>query len=448
MPEVNPHKIAVPPMRRRVLRANNSNATAIIATAAATGNSNVQFPFLDQYLSQHQDTVGSASIQPVAPPRSNPVPAPLNTVAAQPGPSNQPAMASSDLSNQPVIALDTPVPTAYNDKVVAFLQQSNIIEILSERKSSIRSNSSLKEKIMSIRNEGIGELNRLTNDIELTMLLSLFDNEIMSYVPPTSNVSADPPTSTAPVPVSQRSQSNSSFTVPFISSSSGLRISSLTAGPYRRDFDAKLRNFYRKLEKNGYGQGPGKMKLSVRRGNLLEDAYQKIMSFHTKKELQKSRLYISFTGEEGLDYGGPSREFFFLLSRELFNPYYGLFEYSANDQYTVQISPMSAFVDHYNDWFRFSGRVLGLALIHQYLLDAFFTRPFYKYLLKSDCDLSDLEYLDANFHQSLMWLKENDITEMVDTLDLYFSVTEEIAGKVVDKVSQFDCKQRLTFFKI
>uniref|UniRef100_A0A3Q3XMC7 HECT-type E3 ubiquitin transferase n=1 Tax=Mola mola TaxID=94237 RepID=A0A3Q3XMC7_MOLML len=42
-----------------------------------------------------------------------------------------------------------------------------------------------------------------------------------------------------------------------------------------------------------------------------------------------------------LDYSGPSREFFFLVSRELFNPYYGLFEYSANDTYTVQISPMS-----------------------------------------------------------------------------------------------------------
>lgn len=32
--------------------------------------------------------------------------------------------------------------------------------------------------------------------------------------------------------------------------------------------------------------------------------------------------------------------------------------------------------------FRFCGRILGLALIHQYLLDAFFTRPFYKALLR------------------------------------------------------------------
>lgn len=51
-----------------------------------------------------------------------------------------------------------------------------------------------------------------------------------------------------------------------------------------------------------------------------------------------------------LDYSGPSREFFFLLSQELFNPYYGLFEYSANDTYTVQISPMSAFVENHLEW--------------------------------------------------------------------------------------------------
>ena len=49
-------------------------------------------------------------------------------------------------------------------------------------------------------------------------------------------------------------------------------------------------------------------------------------------------------------FSGPSREFFFLISRELFNPYYGLFEYSAVDTYTVQISPLSVFVDSPMEW--------------------------------------------------------------------------------------------------
>ena len=32
--------------------------------------------------------------------------------------------------------------------------------------------------------------------------------------------------------------------------------------------------------------------------------------------------------------------------------------------------------------FRFCGRIVGLVIIHQHLLDAFFTRPFYKALLR------------------------------------------------------------------
>lgn len=47
-------------------------------------------------------------------------------------------------------------------------------------------------------------------------------------------------------------------------SSPGLsRASARSPAPYRRDFEAKLRNFYRKLEGKGYGQGPGKLKCAT-----------------------------------------------------------------------------------------------------------------------------------------------------------------------------------------
>lgn len=38
------------------------------------------------------------------------------------------------------------------------------------------------------------------------------------------------------------------------------RANARAPAPYKRDFEAKLRNFYRKLETKGYGQGPGKLK--------------------------------------------------------------------------------------------------------------------------------------------------------------------------------------------
>lgn len=48
-----------------------------------------------------------------------------------------------------------------------------------------------------------------------------------------------------------------------------------------------------------------------------------------RADFLKARLWIEFDGEKGLDYGGVAREWFFLISKEMFNPYYGLFEYSA-----------------------------------------------------------------------------------------------------------------------
>uniref|UniRef100_UPI0037E85A29 E3 ubiquitin-protein ligase HECW2 n=1 Tax=Semicossyphus pulcher TaxID=241346 RepID=UPI0037E85A29 len=310
------------------------------------------------------------------------------------------------------------VPVAYNDKIVAFLRQPNIYEILQERQPDISRNHSLREKVQLIRTDGGSGLARLSGDADLVMLLSLFEDEVMSYVPPHALLHPSYCQSPRGSPVS--SPQNSPGTQ---------RANARAPAPYKRDFEAKLRNFYRKLETKGYGQGPGKLKLIIRRDHLLEDAFNQIMCY-SRKDLQRSKLYVSFVGEEGLDYSGPSREFFFLVSRELFNPYYGLFEYSANDTYTVQISPMSAFVDNHHEWFRFSGRILGLALIHQYLLDAFFTRPFYKGLLRIPCELSDLEYLDEEFHQSLQWMKDNDIEDM---LDLTFTVNEEVFGQITER---------------
>uniref|UniRef100_A0A4W5M420 HECT-type E3 ubiquitin transferase n=1 Tax=Hucho hucho TaxID=62062 RepID=A0A4W5M420_9TELE len=307
-----------------------------------------------------------------------------------------------------------PVPQAYNEKIVAFLRQPGILEVLTERQPALSRNHSLREKIHYIRTEGTQRLEKLACDADLVILLSLFEEEIMSYVPPSFHPGFSFSPRCSPGSSPQNSPGMSRARAP---------------APYRRDFEAKLRNFYRKLEAKGYGQGPGKIKLIVRRDHLLEGTFNQVMAY-SRKELQRNKLYITFIGEEGLDYSGPSREFFFLLSQELFNPYYGLFEYSANDTYTVQISPMSAFVENHLEWFRFSGRILGLVLIHQYLLDAFFTRPFYKALLRLATDLSDLEYLDEEFHQSLQWMKDHDITDM---LDLTFTVNEEVFGQVTER---------------
>lgn len=71
----------------------------------------------------------------------------------------------------------------------------------------------------------------------------------------------------------------------------------------------------------------------------LQDSYRQVMKMRPK-DLRK-RLMVKFRGEEGLDYGGVAREWLYLLSHEMLNPQYGLFQYSREDIYTLQINANS-----------------------------------------------------------------------------------------------------------
>lgn len=329
---------------------------------------------------------------------------------------------------------ETKSKISYSDRVVGFFQQANIFDSL--KKLNIHLTSKQKEKINLIRQNGRSAYDRLSSDLDLASLISQLDDSIMNFsvqnTEPLSTSSCTPIATTAAASISTSAGPSVQTvnTVPILVSNHLNQKPLNNRRDYQRGFHSKLRNFYRKLESKGYGQGPQKSKIVIRRDKLLDDARIKFMQL-SRQELRKNKLFICFQGEEGLDYGGPAREFFYLLSRQLFNPYYGLFEYSASDMYTVQISHMSTFQEHVLEWFQFAGRVLAVALIHQYLLDAFFTRPFYKALLKdTNWTLSDLETLDPEYCQSLTWIKDNDIT---DILDLSFSVTEDKCGQLIER---------------
>jgi E3 ubiquitin-protein ligase NEDD4 len=167
---------------------------------------------------------------------------------------------------------------------------------------------------------------------------------------------------------------------------------------YKRDFRRKLVYF---RSQPAMRPSPGQVHISVRRDHIFEDSFTEIMRL-PPVELKK-RLMIKFQGEEGLDYGGLSREFFFLLSHEMFNPFYCLFEYSAHDNYTLQINPHSFINPEHLNYFKFIGRVVGLSVFHQRFLDAFFVTAFYKMILKKVISLKDMESIDAELHRSLQW---------------------------------------------
>ncbi len=63
---------------------------------------------------------------------------------------------------------------------------------------------------------------------------------------------------------------------------------------------------------------------------------------------------------------------------EMFNPSYGLSEYPAHDNYTLQINLVSGVNPGHLDYFKFIGRVLGLAAFYHRFLNAYFVTDFYK----------------------------------------------------------------------
>ncbi|VUZ39640.1 unnamed protein product [Hymenolepis diminuta] len=198
------------------------------------------------------------------------------------------------------------------------------------------------------------------------------------------------------------------------------------AVPYSRNYRQKYEYFRSRLR--APRDLSAKFEIRVTRTGVFEDSFRLIYSVK-KPEILMHRLWIEFLGEKGLDYGGVQREWFFLLSREMFNPYYGLFEYSAADNYTLQINPLSGLAnENHLRYFKFIGRVCGMAVYHGKLVDSFFIRPFYKMMLGRKIGLKDMESVDSEYYRSLKYILDSDPRD----LELTFAVDEEHFGETFE----------------
>uniref|UniRef100_A0A183B0T6 HECT-type E3 ubiquitin transferase n=1 Tax=Echinostoma caproni TaxID=27848 RepID=A0A183B0T6_9TREM len=193
--------------------------------------------------------------------------------------------------------------------------------------------------------------------------------------------------------------------------------------PREWSFEHKQSSFRYLCQSNAVS---GTTKIIVSRQNLLDDSFNQVMKLETF-ELRRT-LYVIFQGEEGLDYGGPAREWFFKLSTELLNPMYCLFQYASATNYSLQINPGSSVNPEHLQYFKFVGRFIALALYHNKLIDSGFTLPFYKRMLGKRITLEDLEVMDEVFYNSVKSLQETDFDEV--DMELYFAADYDILGEV------------------
>uniref|UniRef100_A0AAY4AK88 HECT domain-containing protein n=1 Tax=Denticeps clupeoides TaxID=299321 RepID=A0AAY4AK88_9TELE len=162
--------------------------------------------------------------------------------------------------------------------------------------------------------------------------------------------------------------------------------------------------------------------LHVRRGHLVSDALREL-SIYSDIDLKKP-LKVIFDGEEAVDAGGVTKEFFLLLLKELMDPVYGMFtQYS--DSNLLWFSD-KCFVEH--NWFHLIGIICGLAIYNSTVVDLHFPLVLYKKLLGVLPTLEDLKELSPTEGRSLQQLLDyvgDDIEEM---FCLNFAITRESYG--------------------
>jgi E3 ubiquitin-protein ligase HACE1 len=125
---------------------------------------------------------------------------------------------------------------------------------------------------------------------------------------------------------------------------------------------------------------------------------------------------------------GVRREWFDLLAKELLNPNYGLFTLSA-DGATVQPNPNShLFNPDHLSYFRFAGRMIGLAFFHRQVIDTHFTRSLYKHACGIPLDYRDVASIDPEYFRNMQWILDNDITDL--GLGITFAVEVDKVGRM------------------
>ena len=204
------------------------------------------------------------------------------------------------------------------------------------------------------------------------------------------------------------------------------------------DFEEKKLHFYQKIQELIQNRRNGTQYLTISRASVVDNMVVK------SRELNKSQWYnkwrVEFKGEDGLDYGGVSRELFGILSRQLFatngeNKYFVNFEGNANP-----LSHPNPAMDpkQHEQIYILIGQIIGKCLIESaydnpIFLDARLTRSFLAQLLGLRVCASYFESDDkALYRGKILYMKE---AESVEDLEQYF-VEEELGsdGSVIHTV--------------
>jgi E3 ubiquitin-protein ligase HUWE1 len=192
------------------------------------------------------------------------------------------------------------------------------------------------------------------------------------------------------------------------------------------EFENKCSYFRSRISKGSDDHHHGSLRINVRRDCVFEDSFHQLR--HRTADEMHGRLNVQFQGEDGVDAGGVTREWYQVMARAIFKEELALFT-SGGNGVTFQPNPNSMIqnegVDHLQ-YFKFVGRFVAKALLDNQILDAYFTRSLYKHLLGEALSYEDIEAVDPDYFKNLKWMLENDINGV---FELNFTAETDYFGK-------------------
>ncbi|XP_014676570.1 PREDICTED: ubiquitin-protein ligase E3A-like [Priapulus caudatus] len=162
------------------------------------------------------------------------------------------------------------------------------------------------------------------------------------------------------------------------------------------------------------------LRLRVRRDNIIDDALVRLEMIVMENPADlKKQLYVEFDGEQGIDEGGVSKEFFQLVVDSLFNPDFAMFTCDP-DTHMVWFNPTSFETDRQ---FTLIGIVLGLAIYNNVILDVHFPMVVYRKLMGKLGTFDDLKDSHPTLARSLQELLDYEGDDVEDVFMQTFRVS-------------------------
>ncbi len=166
------------------------------------------------------------------------------------------------------------------------------------------------------------------------------------------------------------------------------------------------RSFLTTKLRSQYGQT---LNISINRNKIFSDSY-KLLYYRTPNEIKYGIIKTTFVDEVGQDQGGLTREWFQVITKEMFNPDYLLFKHVCGGT-LLHPNRISGYVnENHLSHFKFIGRIIGKAIYENIWINCCFTNAVYKKLIGVELTLEDMKSFDMDYFRSLSWILNNEIS--------------------------------------